>query len=214
MHEQPGGRLGPSAAIAGAVLLFVGTYFHPMGADPNVPLAAFTEYAADRHWVASHLMQLLGIASMMAALVLLSRSMMDGPAAEWATLGMTGAVASLAVASALQAVDGVALKFMVDSWMATAEPGKAALFQAVFGVRQDEEVRPCSKSIAVGSAPTTSQTCPSPHRSVGRPSSAESVPCGPGVPRRRSTRRWRAYEHEGAATRRARRLRRVVDDLR
>jgi len=138
MHELPRSRLGPSAAIVGAVLLFVGTYLHPMGADPNVPLAAFTEYAADRHWVASHLMQLLGIVSMMAALVLLSRSMMDGPAAEWAILGMTGAVASLAVASALQAVDGVALKFMVDGWVATGEPAKAALFQAVFGVRQIE----------------------------------------------------------------------------
>src|SRR5947199_6305114 len=101
MSPQPGSRLGPGAAILGGVLLFIGTYLHPMGADPNVPLAAFTEYAADRHWVASHLMQLLGIVSMMAALVLLSRSMMDGPAAEWAILGMTGAVASLAVASAL-----------------------------------------------------------------------------------------------------------------
>ena len=138
MHEQTRSRLGPSAAIVGAVLLSVGTYLHPMGADPSMPLAAFTEYAADRHWVASHLMQLLGIVSMMAALVLLSRRMMDGPAAEWATLGMTGAVASLAVASALQAVDGVALKVMVDAWVATAEPGKAALFQGAFGVRQIE----------------------------------------------------------------------------
>lgn len=45
-------------AIAGAVLLLIGTILHPMSADPNVPLAAFTEYAADTHWVASHLMQL------------------------------------------------------------------------------------------------------------------------------------------------------------
>ncbi len=109
-----------------------------MGADPNMPLAAFAEYAADRHLVASHLLQLLGIAMMVAALVLLSRRMGDGPAAEWATLGMMGAVASLAVASVLQAVDGVALKGMVDRWAAAAEPGKAALFQAAFGVRQIE----------------------------------------------------------------------------
>ncbi len=103
-----------------------------------MPLAAFAEYAADRHWVASHLLQLLGVAMMVAALVLLSQRMEDGPAAEWATLGMMGAVASLAVASALQAVDGVALKVMVDRWAAAAEPGKAALFQAAFGVRQIE----------------------------------------------------------------------------
>jgi len=138
MSPRPGSRLGPGAAILGGVLLFIGTYLHPMGADPNAPLAAFTEYAADRLWVFSHLTQLLGVVLMVAALVLLSRRMADGPAAEWATLGMVGAVASLAVAGALQAVDGVALKLMVDHWAAAAEPEKAALFQATFGVRQIE----------------------------------------------------------------------------
>jgi len=34
------------ALDGGAILLFAGTWLHPMRADPNVPLAAFTEYAA------------------------------------------------------------------------------------------------------------------------------------------------------------------------
>jgi len=55
---------------------------HPMGADPNIPLAAFTEYAADHHWVASHLMQLFGVILMVAALVLLSRMLAGGPRLE------------------------------------------------------------------------------------------------------------------------------------
>ena len=135
---RPGGRIGPIAAVAGAVVLLVGTYLHPMSADPNVPLAAFTEYAASHIWVASHLMQLGGVVLITAALVLLSRKMADGPAGEWATLGATGAIASLAVAAALQAVDGVALKVMVDSWAAIPEPGKTALFDAAFAVRQIE----------------------------------------------------------------------------
>ena len=84
------------------------------------------------------MMQLFGVILMVAALVPLSRRLADGPAAEWATLGMAGAIASVAVTSALQAVDGVALKAMVNSWAATPEPGKAALFQAAFGVRQIE----------------------------------------------------------------------------
>ena len=109
-----------------------------MSADPNVPSAAFTEYAADTHWVATHLTQLFGVALIVAALVLLSRRMADGPAAEWAALGTAGAVASLAIASALQAVDGVALKVMVDRWAATAEPARTAVFQGAFGVRQIE----------------------------------------------------------------------------
>ena len=132
------GKIGPISAVTGAILLLIGTYLHPMSADPNVPLAAFTEYAASHIWVASHLLQLAGVMLIAAALVLLSRKMADGPGAEWSALGALGAIVSLAVASALQAVDGVALKFMVDNWAAIPEPGKAALFDATFGVRQIE----------------------------------------------------------------------------
>ena len=32
-----------------------------MGADPNDPIAAFSEYAADTWWVARHLTQLAGV---------------------------------------------------------------------------------------------------------------------------------------------------------
>ena len=135
MQPERPSRIGPIAAVAGAVLLFVGTYLHPMSADPNVPLAAFTEYASSEHWVAIHLMQLFGVVLIAASLVLLSRKMADGPAAEWATLGAAGAIASAAIAAALQAVDGVALKFMVDTWAATPGP---PLFSAAFGVRQIE----------------------------------------------------------------------------
>jgi hypothetical protein len=85
-----------------------------MEADPNIPLAAFTEYAADRSWVASHLMQLTGMALMVAALVLLSQRMAEGSAKVVAILGEIGAVVGLAVASALQAVDGIVLKAMVN----------------------------------------------------------------------------------------------------
>jgi hypothetical protein len=126
------------SAIIGALLLFVGTYLHPMGADPNMPLAAFTEYAADHHWVTSHLMQLFGVILMGAALVRLSRRLADGPAAAWVTLGNAGAIAGVAVTSVLQAVDGIALKVMVNSWAVAPEPEKAAVFQATFGVRQIE----------------------------------------------------------------------------
>jgi hypothetical protein len=41
-------------------------------------LAAFTEYATGRNWVASHLMQLTGMALMVAALVLLSQRIAGG----------------------------------------------------------------------------------------------------------------------------------------
>ncbi len=138
MHNLHGNRFAAIAAISGALFLFVGTYLHPMNADPNVPLAAFTEYAADHHWVASHLMQLSGVALMVAALILLSRRIVGGPADAAATLGTVGAVASLAVAAALQAVDGVALKAMINTWATAPEREKEVLFHAVFAVRQIE----------------------------------------------------------------------------
>jgi hypothetical protein len=133
-----GDRVAAPAAIVGALLPFVGTWLHPMTADPNVPLAAFAEYAADHHWIASHLMQLCGIALMAAALVLISRDMKSGSADAAASVAAAGAIASLAVAAALQAVDGVALKAMVNAWAAAPEQDRESLFEAAFAVRQIE----------------------------------------------------------------------------
>lgn len=138
MHKVLASKVGLILAIFGAGLLLTGTYLHPMGADPNVPVAAFTEYAADTHWVASHLLQLFGAGLLIAALVLCSRKLDDGPAAAWTPVVRTGAGASLAMAAALQAMDGVALKVMVDNWAAAAEPEKTSLFHATFAVRQIE----------------------------------------------------------------------------
>jgi hypothetical protein len=148
-------RLVSIAAISGALLLFAGTYLHPMSADPNVPLAAFMEYAADQHWVSSHLMQFSGIALMAAALVLISRALVspriaassgspESPGSKndmanaAATLAAAGAIASLAATATLQAIDGVALKAMVNAWAAAAQRDKESLFQAAFAVRQIE----------------------------------------------------------------------------
>ncbi|HJS85898.1 MAG TPA: hypothetical protein VJ779_10600 [Acetobacteraceae bacterium] len=131
-------RPGPLLAIFGAGFLLVGTMLHPMQADPNQAAAAFAEYAADRHWVASHLMQLVGVWAMMGSLVLLARRLEAGPAAAWTSLGVAVGAASIAATAALQAVDGVALKVMVDRWAAAAEPERTMLFAASFAVRQIE----------------------------------------------------------------------------
>jgi hypothetical protein len=67
-------RIGATCAMAGSVLLFVGTSLHPLEANPNEAMAAFAEYAADHLWVASHLMQLAGVALMEAALLVRGRA--------------------------------------------------------------------------------------------------------------------------------------------
>ncbi|MCZ6869952.1 MAG: DUF4386 family protein, partial [Gammaproteobacteria bacterium] len=101
-------------------------------------VAAFIEYADDQLWIASHLTQLLGVALIVCALIQLSRLLASGSARGLAWIGAAGAIASLAVAATLQAVDGIALKMMVDAWAAAAEPDKTILFYVTYGVRQVE----------------------------------------------------------------------------
>ncbi len=125
-------------AIGGAALLLIGTYLHPMGADPNNPAAAFAEYAGDRLWVASHLVQLAGVAAMMSALLFLTGELEARRRSSVVRIATAGAIVSLALAFALQAVDGVALKGMVDAWAASPASEKKEVFHAAFAVRQVE----------------------------------------------------------------------------
>ncbi len=131
-------RGAPVAAVGGALLLFIGTFVHPSGVDPNDALAAFTEYADDQLWIASHLTQLIGVALIVGSLIYLSLILAGGSARALAWIGAAGAIASLATAAALQAVDGIALKMMVDVWADAAEPDKTTLFFSTYGVRQIE----------------------------------------------------------------------------
>ncbi len=138
MSYRSESRVGGICAIVGSVLLFVGTYLHPSGADPNEAVAAFTEYAADDLWVASHLTQLVGLALIVAALLFLAHQLESVSGRGWARIAAGGAIASLAVATALQAVDGIALKRMVDVWAAAPAAQKEIAFHAAFAVRQVE----------------------------------------------------------------------------
>ena len=132
------GRVGGISAIVGAVVLFVATMLHPMDAHPGDAPAAFAEYALDRFWVATHLGQLLGVVLIATGLVALSWKLRAGHAGVWALLACLAAVASVSLAGALQAVDGIALKFAVDRWSASAESARAAAFEAAYAVRQVE----------------------------------------------------------------------------
>ncbi len=131
-------RVGGLAAILCVVVLLVATFLHPMDAHPNDPGAAFAEYAAEQLWVASHLGQLLGVMLISGGLISLSWWLRAGSSGVWASLGAVGAAASLALSGGLQAVDGIALKTMVDRWAAAAPEAKPLLFEATFAVRQIE----------------------------------------------------------------------------
>jgi hypothetical protein len=135
---RPLARIGAVAFVVGVVLLLVSTLLHPLGADPADAAAAFAEYAAAPHYVWTHLGQLAGFCGLSAGLVALAATLEPGWAAAWGRIGATGAVASVAVASVLQVVDGVALKATVDRWAAAEGAAHLLAFEAALALRQLE----------------------------------------------------------------------------
>jgi len=131
-------RLGAVAAAVGALVLIASTMLHPSDADPGHAPAAFAEYATDTLWVWSHVGQFAGIAALGAALVALAGTLEPGRASNWGRVAVVGATASVAGAAALQAVDGVALKSMVDRWAAAIGQEQRIAFEAALAVRQIE----------------------------------------------------------------------------
>ena len=91
-----------------------------------------------------------GVLLMVAALLVLARVLRSGPGRSWARIGRAGATAAIALAAALQAVDGIALKRMVDAWAAASEPSVSPLFAAAFAVRQIEIGLAAMLSIVLG----------------------------------------------------------------
>lgn len=138
MANHGEGEVGGACAIGGSLLLLIGTALHPMDADPSDAVAAFTEYAADRWWVTSHLMQLAGIMLMDAALLILAQQVEAARSKAWSYVAAGSAVANVAVAAALQAVDGIALKVMVNAWAAAPPVQKEMAYYAALAVRQIE----------------------------------------------------------------------------
>lgn len=131
-------RIGAVAAIGGALVLAVGTALHPMAADPADLPAAFTEYARDPYWVASHLAQFAGAALIGVGFLALTQRLLAGPAAAWGWVGALGATASVTLAAVLQAVDGVALKVMAVRWLTAGGAAEGSAFEAAVAVRQIE----------------------------------------------------------------------------
>lgn len=133
-------RVGGIAAILGVAIQIVrqaSDRFHPMS-EPGNPAVAFADYAAHEHWVLAHLLEFLGFALFFGALVVLSWRLRAGRAAGWAVVGAAGAVMSLTLAAALQAVDGIALKVLVNRWAEAPAESQELLFESAYVVRQIE----------------------------------------------------------------------------
>jgi hypothetical protein len=137
-------RVGAVATILGVIILLVRQtteLMHSMGHPGNTPedaAASFADYAAHEHWVAAHLLEFLGFAFVFGALVVVSWRLRFGRGRGWALLGALGAGVSLSLAAALQAVDGIALKVMVDRWADAPAESRDLLLEGAYAVRQIE----------------------------------------------------------------------------
>jgi len=125
----------------GWIVFAVVSRFHPAGVDPNNHRASFTQYAQSSSWIAVHLGVFVGVALIVAGLVVLFyalnlRQRMPGLVAR---LGIVSAGVALGLAALDGLVDGIALKRAVDAWVAAPDTEKVARFAGAEVVRWLEE---------------------------------------------------------------------------
>lgn len=129
-------KVGASLAFFGSIALGIGTSMHPMHADASNTAAVFAEYAVAPNWIVGHLLQFTGSLLLLGFLLILSRQVRASSGMRQLATG--GAIATLAVAAVMQAVDGIALKGMVDAWQAAPAADKPAAFSLALAMRQIE----------------------------------------------------------------------------
>lgn len=143
LSQRPIFIFGSISFIAGAVIMILSTMIHPSGEDPfNHPLV-LAEYASSELWVAIHIGQFVGtmmvfVGGFVAIYRLLANSE-SSIISLLAWLGLSLTIITASTFAILQAVDGVALKFAVDSWMTSPEEEeKDLIFRVAEGIRWTE----------------------------------------------------------------------------
>jgi len=137
MVDRRSGRLAASLLFVGELLSLLAGILHPGRANPNDHAAAFAEYANTSNWIAVHLGQFIGLAVIIAGLLVLyfALNVQVGAAGWSARFGAASAGVTLSLYGVLQGVDGVALKHAVDAWFSAPEAEKAARFASAETVR-------------------------------------------------------------------------------
>jgi hypothetical protein len=132
-------RTGSIAFIAGAIIAIVSTLFHATGEDPANQFLEFTAYANSDSWTAVHIGQFMGVIMVFSGgFVALFRLLVQSEssmASILAWIGLALAIMTTSAFAVLQAVDGIANKMAVDSWVAAAPGEKVITFTVAEGIR-------------------------------------------------------------------------------
>ncbi len=127
-------RLSATLLFASVLVSMLSGFFHPDQVPANDHAAVFADYAASHVWIAVHLGQFIGMAGIIAGLIALPHAL-DAKTSKSGRLGAVAAIVALSLYGVLQAVDGVALKHAVDSWMSAPEVEKPARFASAETIR-------------------------------------------------------------------------------
>lgn len=137
--QRPLLRIGSIAFLAGMIITVEFTAIHPSTEDPSNHPLVFAEYASDDSWIAVHIGQFAGVIMVFAGgFVALYRLLMQSElsmASILAWIGLALAIMTASVFAVLQAVDGIAQKRAVDSWVAAPPEEKAIPFRVAEGIR-------------------------------------------------------------------------------
>jgi hypothetical protein len=138
-YQRPLLRTGSILFITGMVIAIVSTAIHHSTEDPSNHPLVFAEYASYDSWIAVHIGQFAGVIMVFAGgFVALYRLLVQSKSNTASTLAWIGLALAIMTASAiavLQAVDGIAQKRAVDSWVAAPPEDKAIIFRVAEGIR-------------------------------------------------------------------------------
>ena len=130
-------RLAATLVLVGELLFILVSIFHPSREPANNHPAVFAEYANSAAWTTIHLSQFVGIAVIIAGLLVLyfALNVHSGMLGWVGRFGAVSAVVALALYGVLQAVDGVALKQTVEAWVGAPDAEKAVRFASAETIR-------------------------------------------------------------------------------
>lgn len=145
-------RLAAAALPLGVVLPLIATAMHPHKEDGMDHPAVFTEYAHSGDWVAVHFAQWGAALLLFAGLLGVYHAVKGGSglARGLARFGMFATVQAAAGITALQAVDGVALKWATENWVEGAPGEQSGTFAAAEAVRFIEQGLQSYSNILLG----------------------------------------------------------------
>jgi hypothetical protein len=145
-------RTGAVALPLGVILLLAATAVHPSRENPMNHEAVFREYALTDGWIAIHFVQWVAALAFFGGLVALHSAMTaqrEGPTA-LARFGLIGVVLTAAAITMLQAVDGIGLKWAVDTWVDAPADKEQSIFSAAMALRWTEYALQSYSNILLG----------------------------------------------------------------